>query len=157
MSELKIKIQGVWESVCDNDIRKKVNGEWIPITDGDYLKIAGIFEPITCSVEPGDPYYLSLSDVDNGGNSHTIYARLYNTIGEDVFVSEDIIFDWGAITTPVGGGTSSSIGNTGSLLIASATNVSVYNYDSSEETIDSKQTSNANPNNVDGHNIITGT
>lgn len=48
MSELKIKIAGNWESVCTEDIRIRVNNQWVPITAGDQLKIDGEFEPITC-------------------------------------------------------------------------------------------------------------
>lgn len=103
----------------------------------------------TCPIT-ADNYYLSLLDDGNGN----LYAdlRLLNGALENATI--DIDFDWSVITNPLPTGSPFPI-NGSSTLLSGTNSVLVNTYNPTGEYLTDLQTSNANPNTMNGKNIIT--
>jgi len=86
------------------------------------------------------------------GDTQELRAVLVDPSSQPVTVSQDVSFDWGAVSTPVGGGSSESIGGT-SVLLAGTSSTVLTVYDSSNESLSSLIIQNPNPTTVDGHPI----
>jgi len=107
----------------------------------------------TCT-STGEDYYLKLEDVSTGGTGHNLIVRLTDVADVLKTVSVNITFDWGATSTPVGGGGSSGVGSTGVVLNSGTSSLVVFTYDSASETISDLVIANPSPSTADGHLII---
>jgi len=109
---------------------------------------------ITTRAEDASDYFLKLEEVSTGGTGRNLIVRLTDEDDALVTVTDDISFDWGATSTPVGGGGSAGIGATDVVLPNGTNTLVVFTFDSASETLSDLVIANPDPSILGGHLII---